>query len=123
MLTRHRSFCSQLRHLCNSVASSFPSGSRKFLFELQQLMIKADDFSPSTSAAAPSAALAGTVAAPATSLHSFTKPQTPPFGPHSMLPQHPKPLDTDLLCIALALSATMALGLVITPLLPLLLWG
>jgi hypothetical protein len=80
MLTRHRSFCSQMRHLCNSVASSFPSGSRKFLFELQQLMAKAVDASPSTSAAAPSAALAGPVAAPATLLHSFTKTKTPPIG-------------------------------------------
>jgi hypothetical protein len=32
------SFCAQMRHLCCSVSSSFPSGSRKVLLELQQLL-------------------------------------------------------------------------------------
>ena len=42
------SFCAQMRHMCCSVSSSFPSGSRKVLLELQQLLPAA---APATSPA------------------------------------------------------------------------
>lgn len=55
-----------MRHWCNSVSSSFPSGARKFLFELQQLLPKPVD-------TAPSAAATATLAVQSTSLTSPAK--------------------------------------------------
>jgi hypothetical protein len=51
------SFCAQMRHLCHSVSSSFSSGSRRLLLELQQLLPRTSEAAAAASPAVPATAL------------------------------------------------------------------
>ena len=77
-MPRH-SFFSQLRHFCNSIALSFPSGSRKILLELQQVAPKAVDSAPATPASAP-------VSAQSMSASTPQKPKALLIGSHLPVP-------------------------------------